>query len=271
MQKNKSIISMHILFQGSVAYNGQDIAFRVAETEQKQLQISVSFVKGSNTNQAKFEFNKVEENHWTLDREKTKSDINLDLKYDNTNDKWIFGTDNLLGVGNIEMILKKKQEELEKEEKFFNTEYSLTIEKDGKELEDLTELECSTEESEIEATTDEIENSKEEKSKTSSSFKKTKNNTKEKPIKISNDGSTIHWDLDKTIEAIADNMGPVRKFFTLPVIKGLCNDLERTIEEKVLLQSNSKDKEVSQDKKVFQNKNISREKSATSSVGCRMI
>ncbi len=224
---------MNILFQGTVAYNGQDIAFSVAETEQKQLQISISFVRGSNTNQAKFEFNKVEENHWTLDRSKTNSEINLDLKYDNTNDRWIFGTDNLMGVGNIEMVLKKKQEELESEEKTSGTEYCLTIEKDGKELENLTEIECPTEESEIEIDPKyEIDEDRIE----------DKNN----PVTVNREGNEIHLDLNRTIKAIAKNMGPVRKFFTLPVIKGLCNDLERTIEEQAAKQIALHDEPVAQ-------------------------
>lgn len=213
---------MHTLFQGTVAYNGKDIAFRVAETEQKQIQISVSFVKNSNVNQAKFEFNKVKENHWTLERTKTKSEINLDLKFDSTNGRWIFGTDNLMGVGNIEMVLKKKQEDLESEEKTFGNAYYLTIEKDGKELENLTEIQET--EGERESKYEIEENRIEDLSNAAT---------------INDDGKEIHLDLDKAIKSLTKNMKPVRKFFTLPVVKGLCNDLERTIVEQAARQIKS--------------------------------
>ena len=228
---------MTILFQGTVTYHEQDIAFTIAEIEQKQLQISISFIRGANTNKAEFDFNKKNENHWELDRKKTKSDINLDLKYDNENGKWIFGTDNLLGVGNVELVLKKKQKGLDD---IFSDNYSLTIEKSGVEIDDLTKIKC-IDDKDVETVENKTETEHEVED---NNVVNDDSNVEDKAVIITENDSKIKLDidLDKTIKGMEENGGLIGKFFTLPMVKGLCNDLERTIEEKVALQNKTENK-----------------------------
>lgn len=128
---------MGILFQGTVTYNGRDIAYSIAEMEDKKVQVTISFLIGSNKNEATFKFNKVKENHWSLDRNETKSEIDIDLKFDKENNRWVLGTDNLMGCGNIQLVYRNGKYVYEYEE-----EPELVIERNGVEVENITKTDC---------------------------------------------------------------------------------------------------------------------------------
>lgn len=184
--KNKRKSSMGILFQGTVVYNGQNIAYRISEMDDKRLDISISFLIGPNENNATFQFNRVDEKYWSLDREQTKSDINIDLKFEKEKERWVFGTDNLLGCGNIQMVYTEKNNVEGKKEP------ELIIEKSGTKIKDMGETES---------------------------------------VSMDKENSVIDIDLDGLIDSLSDEKGIVGKFVISPIVKGLCDDLERIAKE----------------------------------------
>lgn len=113
---------MQILFQGTIEYNGQDIAFVVNKTDNDQIEISISFVRGSNTNRATFGFNRVTENRWELDCVNTQSDIDIYLEHGPANNRWTLGNNDL----SLELILQE--------------ENKLTIQRNKKELADISNI-----------------------------------------------------------------------------------------------------------------------------------
>ena len=200
---------MSILLKGTITFNGQDIAYTVEEVEKEQINISVSFVRGSNTNSNNLEnkkeavivFDKVEENTWKLNREKTESEVDVKIDYEEISQKikeeeerkrkWLLSIQNFGGLKDLKIIYEKSNKENVKTE-----EKSIYVKANDK------------------------------------NFRQDDKSY----VAICNEN--INLNLDGLINYLGKNCGALGKFVVKPVAKGLCEDFERTVKESILKANN---------------------------------
>lgn len=213
---------MPILLQGTVTFNGQDIAYTISEVENKQINISISFVKGSNTNsnnlntqKAVFVFNNVAANTWKLDRNQTKSEIDINIKCQ-------------------EEKIKKKEKEDEEKRKLMLLE---------------TPMFCGFNNLKIAYETISKNTEKDKKNLYIEANNKKISQENKNYFKIENEQLNVN--LDDLVKYLHDDCGFIGRLFE-PIAKGLCEDLERTVIEKINENNDTLDLDNSEDR-TFEN------------------
>ena len=105
--------SMEVLLQGTITFGGQDLNYIISQID-KKINISISFLRGSNNNvMANIIFNKLSNNIWQLDKNNTKSDIDVNILQNKTYDsgrvkKYLsLATENYLGIKNLRIVYEK--------------------------------------------------------------------------------------------------------------------------------------------------------------------